>query len=331
MKYFVLADEVLVKLKPSLKQRIWGGTNLAKALGKKLHGKKDVGECWELSTHPEGESVVADGKYQGKTLRQFIDIIGKEKLGRKCQTFAEFPLLIKFIDAKQSLSIQVHPDDDYAFPHENEYGKNEMWYVVEAKPDAFIYAGFNKNVSREEVLRRIKDKTIEEVLQKIPVRAGQSYFMRAGTVHAIGQSCIMCEIQQSSNVTYRLYDYDRTDKQGIPRELHIEKALDVMNFTPSLQEFAQRERLEPYGKGVKKLLGECKYFSATKYEAKGEISFAVDYSSFRAFVVLEGKGVVAAGDGATVKNFRKGDTFFGVAHNYVFKSKGEISLIAVKL
>ncbi len=324
-------DEVLVKLSPAYRRCIWGGVNLAKTLGKNLQGYKDVGESWELSTHPDGESVVADGKYAGKTLRQFIEIIGKEKLGWKCQAFNEFPLLIKFIDAKQNLSIQVHPDDEYAFPNENEYGKNEMWYIVDAKPDAFIYAGFKQNVSRAEVLQRIRDKTLEEVLQKIPVKAGQTYFLRAGTVHAIGAGCIVCEIQQSSNVTYRLYDYDRVNKRGEKRELHINKALDVMNFKSSLQEYVQRDRSKPYANGVKTLLGECKYFSATKYEAKGSLSFAVDYSSFLAFVVLEGKGEVTAGDGVSVKSFKKGDTFFGVAHNYTFKSKGKMCIIAVNL
>ncbi|MBQ9081395.1 MAG: class I mannose-6-phosphate isomerase [Clostridia bacterium] len=326
-----MPDEVLVKLNPALKQRIWGGVNLAKVLGKNLQGKKDVGECWELSTHPKGESVVADGKYQGKTLKQFIEIIGKDKLGWKCQAFADFPLLIKFIDTQESLSIQVHPDDEYAFPNENEYGKNEMWYIVDAKPDAFIYAGFKKDVTKEEVLRRIVDKTIEEVLNKIPVQAGQTYFLRAGTVHAIGKGCIICEIRQSSNVTYRLYDYDRRDKQGLPRELHVEKALDVLNLKASTREFVQTDRSQSYNNGTKTLLGECKYFSAARYDAHGEISFAVDHSSFYAFVVLEGKGVVTAGDGISVKNFKKGDTFFGVAHDYIFKSKGNISIIAVNL
>ncbi len=324
-------DEVLVKLRPALLQCIWGGVNLAKVLGKKLYGKKNVGESWELSTHPDGESVVADGKYEGKTLRQFIEIIGREKLGWKCQSFASFPLLIKFIDAHQPLSIQVHPNDEYAFPHENEYGKNELWYIVDAKPGAYIYAGFNRNVSRSEVLRRLHDGTIEEVLQKISVQAGQTYFLRTGTVHAIGGGCIICEIQQSSNVTYRLYDYDRRNERGEPRELHVEKALDVLNYKASLREFAQRDRTEPYGNGTRTLLGECKYFSATKYEAKGEISIAVDYSSFCAFVVLEGKGKVNAGDGISVKTFKRGETFFGVAHKYTFRSKGKICLIAVTL
>ncbi len=324
-------EEVLVRLRPALRECIWGGVNLSKALGKKLYGKKHVGESWELSTHPGGESVVDDGKYAGKTLKQFIEIIGKDKLGWKCQAFSEFPLLIKFIDAHRSLSIQVHPSDEYAFPHENEYGKNELWYVVDAKPGAYIYAGFNRNVTRSEVLRRTQDGTLEEILQKIPVKAGQTYFLHTGMVHAIGAGCIICEIQQSSNVTYRLYDYDRKNERGEPRELHIEKALDVLNYKSSLREFVQRDRSEPYGNGTRTLLGDCKYFSASKYEAKGEISITVDYSSFCAFVVLEGKGKVVAGDGVSVKTFRRGETFFGVAHKYVFRGSGRISLIAVTL
>lgn len=203
--------------------------------------------------------------------------------------------------------------------------------MVDAKPDAYIYAGFNRNVTRSEVLRRIHDGSLEEVLQKIPVKAGQTYFLHTGMVHAIGAGCIICEIQQSSNVTYRLYDYDRKNERGEPRELHIEKALDVLNYKSSLREFVQRDRSEPYGNGMRTLLGDCKYFSASKYDAKGEISIAVDYSSFCAFVVLEGKGKVVAGDGVSVKTFKRGETFFGVAHKYTFRSKGKISLIAVTL
>lgn len=324
------SDDNLVRLQPFLKECLWGGTAIGKLLGKKLYGKKDVGESWELSTHKDGECTVADGKYAGKTLLQYIDIIGRDKLGWKCQAFRAFPLLIKFIDAQKSLSIQVHPDDEYAFPHENEYGKNEMWYIVDAKPNAYIYAGFNRNVTRDEVRRRLENGTIEEVLQKIPVRAGETYFLQAGTVHAIGAGCLLCEIQQSSNVTYRLYDYGRKDKDGRPRELHIEKALDVLNYKSSVKEFSRRSRPEPYQSGTRELLGECKYFSAVKYEGKGEISLFVDYSSFRAFVVVEGKGTVRALDSAP-KKFKKGDTFFGVAREYRFFSRGKMSIIAVNL
>ncbi|MBP5242865.1 MAG: cupin domain-containing protein [Clostridia bacterium] len=325
------ADETLVKLTPHLQECLWGGSDIGKVFGKDLGGRKNIGESWELSTHPAGESRIADGKYAGKTLRQFIDIIGKEKIGWKAQAFAEFPLLIKFIDAHDSLSIQVHPNDEYAFPNENQYGKNEMWYIVSAKPGAYIYAGFNCNVTRDEVEHRVADGTLERVLQKIPVQAGETYFLKAGTVHAIGKGCLICEIQQSSNVTYRLYDYNRKDKRGNQRALHVAKALDVLNFKESTQEFIQQMNVEDYGGGTRTLLGECKYFSAVKYEAQKTLNVAAGYSSFVAFVVLEGKGEVTTGDEISRKTFKKGDTFFGVAQSYLFKSRGKISIIAVML
>lgn len=333
----LMEDEVMpsaesfVKLTPYLRNCIWGGTRL-KTLGKKLNGQKDIGESWELSTHPAGESVVAEGKYAGKTLQQYIDIIGKDKLGWKAQAFSRFPILIKFIDAHDSLSIQVHPDDEYAFPHENEYGKNEMWYIVAASQGAFIYAGFKRDVTREEVARRVKDKTLEEVLCKIPVEAGQTYFLHAGTVHAIGKGCLICEIQQSSNVTYRLYDYDKVDKNGNKRELHVDKALDVLNFKAVTRNVAQHERrFFSYRNGLKEILGDCKYFTAVRYEANRVLTISVDYSSFLALVVLEGSGKVNVGNESESMFFKRGETFFGVAKEYTFRSLGKISVIAVTL
>ena len=323
--------ESFVKLTPYLRNCIWGGTRL-KTLGKKLNGQKDIGESWELSTHPAGESVVAEGKYAGKTLQQYIDIIGKDKLGWKAQAFSRFPILIKFIDAHDSLSIQVHPDDEYAFPHENEYGKNEMWYILSASQGAFIYAGFKRDVTREEVARRVKDKTLEEVLCKIPVEAGQTYFLHAGTVHAIGKGCLICEIQQSSNVTYRLYDYDKVDKNGNKRQLHVDKALDVLNFKAVTRNVAQHERrFFSYRNGLKEILGDCKYFTAVRYEANRVLTISVDYSSFLALVVLEGSGKVNVGNESESMFFKRGETFFGVAKEYTFRSLGKISVIAVTL
>jgi mannose-6-phosphate isomerase class I/mannose-6-phosphate isomerase-like protein (cupin superfamily) len=327
----VPAEDAIVKLSPYLKECIWGGTRLRK-LGKKLNGRRNIGESWELSTHPDGESTIAEGKYAGKTLSRYIDIIGKDKLGWKAQAFNRFPLLIKFIDAHESLSIQVHPDDEYAFPNENEYGKNEMWYIVSATKDAFIYAGFNREVTREEVERRVADKTIEQILRKIPVQAGQTYFLRAGTVHAIGKGCLVCEIQQSSNITYRLYDYDKVGKDGCKRPLHVKKALDVLRYQSSMGDIVRREqRFFYYRNGLKEVLGKCKYFSAVRYEAMQLLTLNADYSSFVALVVLEGRGKLTVGKEKGGMRFKKGDTFFGIAKEYTFRSFGKISVIAVTL
>jgi mannose-6-phosphate isomerase class I len=324
-------EDAIVRLSPYLKECIWGGTRLKK-LGKKLNGKKNIGESWELSTHPDGESTIAEGKYAGKTLSRFIDIIGKEKLGWKAQAFNRFPLMIKFIDAHESLSIQVHPDDEYAFPNENEYGKNEMWYIISATKDAFIYAGFNRDVTREEVERRVADKTIEQILRKIPVQAGQTYFLRAGTVHAIGKGCLVCEIQQSSNITYRLYDYDKVGKDGCKRQLHVQKALDVLRYKSAMGDIVRKEqRFFYYRNGLKEVLGKCKYFTAARYEARQFLRLDTDYSSFVALVILEGRGRITIGKQKDGIQFKRGDTFFGVAKEYTFHALGKISVIAVTL
>lgn len=163
---------------------------------------------------------------------EFIEKIGKSSLGWKCASLESFPILIKFIDAMKPLSIQIHPDDDYALENENEYGKNEMWYVVDCEPGAFLYCGLNRKVDKDELRTRIENNTITEVLNKIEVKPGDCVFVKAGTIHAIGAGILICEIQQNSNSTYRMYDYDRRDRFGNARELHIDKALDVVDTEP---------------------------------------------------------------------------------------------------
>ncbi len=309
-----------VKLKPVLKEFIWGGTKIRDVLKKNVGKHETIAESWELSAHSAGQSKVATGRFKGLTLDKYIKQIGKDNLGWKVQDYERFPLLIKFIDAKQNLSVQVHPDDDYAFSHEGDYGKNEMWYVMEAEKDACIYIGFNKDISKQEIKERIKNDTILEVLNKIPIKKGETYFLKAGTVHAIGAGCVMCEIQQSSNVTYRLYDYGRLGKNGKPREIHIEKALQVAdlkksNALPS-SEISQFE----FPGYSKQLLGQCKYFVATKYKVNGMLNLTSTGSSFKTVVVIEGSGKI--GNGHSMSTTQVGDTwFFGSRESIAVKGK----------
>ena len=215
----------ILKLKPSCKDYLWGGTKLRTEFGIKSE-KETLAESWELSCHPDGPSYIANGEDAGKTLEEYIKIHGKEILGTDCEAFKQFPVLIKFIDAKKDLSIQVHPDNKYALKNEGQYGKTEMWYVVEAEEGASLYYGFSREVSEEEFEKRITDHTLTEVLNKVQIHKGDVLFIDPGTIHAIGAGCLIAEIQQNSNVTYRVYDYGRKGPDGKERELHVEKALD---------------------------------------------------------------------------------------------------------
>ena len=285
-------DEI-VRMEPAFKDNLWGGTRLRDVYGKKCD-YDIVAESWELSTHKAGQSIVATGKNKGLMLGGYINRFGRGILGWKCDPYERFPLLIKFIDSRESLSIQVHPGDDYALQKEDEYGKNELWYVVDCEPESYLYCGFSRDTDEAEVRRRIEDGTLTEILNKIPVKKGDSYFIENGTVHAIGPGVLICEIQQSSNVTYRLYDYQRRDKYGELRELHIDKAMEVTNFHEKDMEAAKTM--------------ECKYFSIEKSVFDGAVSFNLDDSSFRAFVVLEGSGQVSCGEESLA--YRPADCFF---------------------
>lgn len=300
--------ESLVKLRPVFKEFLWGGTKIRDVLKKPVGSMECVAESWELSAHPAGQSVIATGKYKGFSFTEYLTAIGKDQLGWKTVGYERFPLMVKFIDAKQSLSIQVHPNDDYAFPMEGDYGKNEMWYVMGADEGASIYVGFNKNVTAEEVRERVKKNTLLEVLNKVPVKKGETYFLRAGTVHAIGAGCFICEVQQSSNITYRIYDYGRRDKNGKYRELHLDKALDVMNFKKEEGDFKSNFPAAAHEGYVEKLIGECKYFSVRKYDVNGSVRLLPNESTFQVVIVIEGKCKI--GNGSLTYPSEKGDTWF---------------------
>ena len=224
----------ILKLKPCCKDYIWGGRRLADEYG--IPCDKDIlAEAWVLSCHPDGPSVIVNGPSQGKTLAEYIQANGNQVLGTHCRRFRDFPILVKFIDANQHLSVQVHPGNRYALSQEHQYGKTEMWYVMDAAPNSFLYYGFKREVSREEFARRIQEDTLLDVLNAVPVQKGDVLFIESGTIHAIGAGILIAEIQQNSNVTYRVYDYGRVGKDGKKRDLHIEKALAVTNRVPILR------------------------------------------------------------------------------------------------
>ena len=311
-------------LSPVYKDYLWGGKRLAEQFGKE-NGNHNIAESWELSTHKAGESVIANGEYKGVWLSDYLQQEGKEILGWKCQPFEQFPLLIKFIDARDRLSIQVHPDDEYALKVEGEYGKNEMWYILDAKEGAFVYAGFTKDITEEECRSRIEDGTLEEVLYKVPVKKGDVIFIEAGTVHAINEGILILEIQQSSNATYRLYDYDRVDANGQKRELHLEKAFDNMILQKKEIDASPAGEIEVQKGYTKQVLGACKYFSAISYDVEECAQIGLDDSTFRSIVFVEGEGIIST-TGCSL-SFKAGDSFFVPAGKKVLSIEGKSRFI----
>lgn len=316
-----LKIDPVIRLIPAYKDYLWGGTKL-RDLYHKQCDYDQIAESWELSAHPDGSSVVASGRHKGLPFGKYLKTVGTEALGWKCASLTAFPLLIKFIDARENLSVQVHPYDDYALEHEDEYGKNEMWYVIDAEPGAGLYLGFNQDTTKEEVRRRIEDGTIEKILNFCPTHPGDIFFIPAGTVHAIGAGNLICEIQQSSNATYRLYDYGRKDKFGNPRDLHLGKALDVLVYT----------KYEPEDLKIEKVTGDethirCKYFETTimKTGPNGtKDSVPVSDESFRAVTCIGGEGAITV-DGETL-SVRAGDSFFIPAGNKSVALSGAMTL-----
>ena len=297
MKYY--------KLYPTTKSYIWGGKKLF-SFGK--NSKEDtIAESWELSYHQDGKtSVLVDNK-----LLPIDSIISKEELGTNCDKYPFFPILIKFIDAMDNLSVQVHPSDEYALKYENSFGKTEMWYVIDAEKDAMLHIGFDKDYKKEEIEKHIKNGTILEIMNHIPVSKGDCYFIPSGTLHAIGKGCLICEIQENSNLTYRVFDYNRLGKDGKPRELHIQKAIEVVNpikYNPSSL------------KGHP--LVDCSYFYVD--HIYGNNILKTDNSSFMSLHIISGSGKIED------ENFSKGDSFFIPANKEV-KLMGEFEAIISKV
>lgn len=312
-----------IKLLPAFKDYLWGGTKLKTDFGKKSD-LDIVAESWELSTHKDGQSVVADGPDAGLTLSEYIDKHGEGILGSNSQKFDYFPILIKLIDAKDNLSIQVHPSDDYALKNEGEYGKTEMWYVLDANEGASLYYGFKSEITKDEFEERINNNTLLDVLNKVEVHKGDMFFIESGTVHAIGKGIVICEIQQNSNTTYRVYDYDRRDANGNPRELHVKKAIDVSNLAPAAQNRSASETVEHEGFSVTRL-AECKYFTVDKVEVDSKADLTVSTDSFKSIVVTDGNGVLTfAGESMDIN---KGDSIFIPAQDAEYSVSGKCELI----
>lgn len=319
-------------LGPVGKDYLWGGRRLQEDYGKDM-GISPLAETWECSTHPDGSSVIRSGEYSGMSLDDLLKL-HPEYLGTHGKNKCELPILVKFIDAKEKLSIQVHPSDEYARKYENgSLGKTEMWYVVDAGKDAELIYGFYQNTDEATIRRSLKKGTIEKYLQKIKVRKDDIFYIEAGTVHAIGADILLVEVQENSNLTYRLYDYDRLDKDGRKRELHLEKALQNINYKGS-DTPRQPMRVLHYNRGcASELLCRCKYFQVYRMllnnlKMENSIEIQTNFTSFQVLLCLEGR-VLLTGDDGQILDFSKGDCIFIPAESVRLKLKGKAQLLRI--
>lgn len=311
----------ILRLKPAYKDYIWGGTRLRSTFNKNYDGGR-LAESWELSCHEDGLSVIDGGIDGGKTLRQYIREKGKEVLGTNCRMEETLPVLIKLIDAADDLSVQVHPDDRFAMAEEGEKGKTEMWYVIDCARGAFLYYGFSRTISEREFMERIKDRTLPEVLNKVYVKKGDVLLIEAGTIHAIGRDIMIAEIQENSNITYRIYDYGRIGKDGRPRRLDIEKALRVTDRNPVVQ----KDSFSPH-------LAVSDYFTVDKLFLDGtHMKSAGGFAgrdSFTHFLFLDGEGSIQTRD--DILRIRKGDSIFLPAGTGEYMLNGRMEALITRV
>ena len=303
----------ILKLKPACKDYLWGGHRLVDEYNVEYDGEI-LAEAWELSCHPDGPSMIVNGPDAGKSLQEYLDTVGMEALGTHCRRFREFPILTKFIDARDNLSIQVHPSNGFALQNEGQYGKTEMWYVLDAEEGAFLYYGKKKEITREEFARRIEQNTLLDVLNAVPVKKGDVLFIESGTLHAIGKGILIAEIQQNSNVTYRVYDYGRVGKDGKKRDLHIEKALAVTSRVPIIKSGSEYPHV-----------ADCDYFTVDKLNLDGNLTYrmqgTVNETSFLSILILDGEGKISC-KGESV-SYKKGDSFFLAAGSGDWQIEGK--------
>ena len=297
-----------LKLKPAFQDYIWGGTRLRDEFGKDSDLER-IAESGELSCHPAGACTIINGSCKGMTLKDYLERDWAARVGAGAASFSSFPVLIKLIDACQDLSVQVHPDDRYAREHENgESGKTECWYVVDCEEGAALAYGFSRELSREEFRAHILDGTLLDYVRLVPVHKGDVFFIEAGTLHAIGAGILIAEIQQSSNITYRIYDYERRDADGKPRELHIEKAVDV---TKTWAAPPRMKRPPVQQEGFSSVtIADCPYFTTVEYHVTGQAVFPeCGGESYTHLLVTDGEAALIYEDGV-IMPLAKGDSVF---------------------
>ena len=319
MKFYPLTFE------PIYKERIWGGTKLKDFLNKSFEDNR-IGESWELSTVANDVSVVSNGKFAGLNLNELIEKYPTEILGTKSvEKFGlEFPLLFKFLDAKEDLSIQVHPNDELAKLRHNSFGKTEMWFVMQADENSRLVVGFKNKTNKNDYLKHLEDKTLVAILNEMSVKKGDTFFLETGTVHAIGAGILIAEIQQTSDITYRLYDWDRKDANGKGRELHNDLAVDAINYEETNTKVQYKKKTNESVNLV-----DCPFFTTNILEVSGNYNWKKKKDSFTVFMCTEGSFVLVTSNSNS--EFKKGDTVLIPAIMDEFQIIGETSLLEITI
>lgn len=315
----------MTKLTPFAVRTIWGGRKLIEDYGVKTD-LDNCAEAWMLSCFKGFESTVADGEYKGMNLTEVMEKEGRGILGKNAESFEDFPILIKFIDAMDDLSVQVHPDDEYAQQYNGGYGKTECWYIMDCEPGARIIYGFKDKITTEEFAKAIEENKIEDVVNFVEVKKGDFFFIDAGTLHAICKGILLAEVQQNSNVTFRAYDYNRFDaKCNGPRPLHIKETLDVTKCEPPCPSVPTLSKVEKLDGSTKTELVSFELFSVNRVEIKGEYKGIADEKSFVHIMVLSGSGKISCG-GAQI-DIAKGDGVFVPASGGEYVVDGEVEIL----
>lgn len=293
-------------LESPVEEHIWGGERLINEFGLGSENTKHAGEAWLLSCNKQAENTVKNGMYAGLKLSEAVSKMGINVLGENVLKFPYFPISVKLIDAKDRLSVKVHPDNEYAMTQEGQYGKTKMWYVVDCEEDARIIYGLKCEINRDELERRIRTNSLNEICNFLKVKKGDVFYIKPGTVYAAGKGILLAEVEQNTNIFYRISDYGRLGADGNVRPLHISKALDVIN-----RKRMQRNDLEPditiYPFGIVKTLAECEYFTVEHLNLKGKAGL-MEEKSFLSVVLLDGEAVLSY-LGGTMR-LKKGDSLF---------------------
>ena len=312
-----------IKLNPEFKEIIWGGNKL-KTDYNKVSDLKNIAESWELTIRDDGMNTIAEGEYAGLTMKEYIDKLGFSVVTNK--ELDRFPLLIKFIDAEDNLSIQVHPDDEYALLKANSLGKTEMWYVIDAKPDAKLVYGLKPGCDIQSLGEAIGNGTVEDQLNYVNVKKGDVFFIPSGLVHAIGAGILLAEIQQNSNIKYRVYDYNRVGKDGKPRELHVNDALYVI---VNRGEYEINKIRYSKGEKTSTCLASCEFFTVDKYDLDGEIALSATEESFNSVLCLDGNAIINYNNEEF--SLVKGDSYFIPAGLGNYSITGNAEIIVSKI
>ncbi len=312
-----------LQFEPILKERIWGGTKLKTELNKPIISNI-TGESWEISTVENDVSVVANGSFKGKSLNELINEFPESLLGTKvyAQFGKQFPLLFKFLDAREDLSIQLHPNDELAKKHHNSFGKTEMWYVMQADADARLIVGFKEKSSPDEFIHNLNNKTLLDILDTKKVKQGDVFMLNPGTIHAIGAGIVVAEIQQTSDITYRVYDFDRVDTNGNKRELHVDLALEALNY-----EKIQAQRFYSKTENISNKLVDCQYFTTNVIPLDGNLKVSKNEQSFTVYMCVDG-GFHLTVDGE-IYAYKKGDTILIPAALTDFQLSGNSSILEI--